>query len=114
MCSACDPHVIRFQKGRMNWLNIKHKLALQVLLLVKKIMNGEVPSYLSDKERYVNDIHNYSTRSKGDIYISAVKSSFCDKSLFHFGFQLYNNLPTALKNIQQTNSFKKMYKIFQK
>jgi hypothetical protein len=92
---------------RMDWLNIKHKLALQVLLLVKKILNGEVPSYLSDEVRYVNDIHNYSTRNKGDIYVSAVKSSFCNKSLFQSGFQLYNNLPTALKNIQQTKSFKK-------
>jgi len=46
---------------RMDWLNIKHKLALQVLVLVKKILNGEVPSYLSDDVRYVNDsFHKFS------------------------------------------------------
>jgi Reverse transcriptase (RNA-dependent DNA polymerase) len=93
--------------SKLDWLNIKDRIKLNMLILVKKIINGEMPAYLTENVQYINNVHNYDTRGKNDLYISPVKSKFCDKSLFQSGFQMYNNIPCEIKSIQRTKMFKK-------
>jgi hypothetical protein len=97
---------------RLNWLNIKQKLALNILVLVKKMINGEVPSYLSNEIHYVRGVHEHNTRTNENLYIPTVKSKMCEKSIMQSGFQLYNDLPTDIKNINETSSFKNMCKLY--
>jgi hypothetical protein len=105
---------IRDMLCRLEWLNVRQKLALDVLVLIKKILNKEVPSYLCDEVQFANHIHNYSTRTATDFYIPAINSVFGKKSLFQDGFRLYNSLPQEIKNIETTKSFKLKCKIHMK
>jgi Reverse transcriptase (RNA-dependent DNA polymerase) len=95
----------------LEWLNVRQKLALDVLVLIKKILNKEVPNYLCEEVQFANNIHNHSTRAATDFYIPAINSVFGKKSLFQDGLRLYNSLPIAIKNIVKTKSFKKECKI---
>jgi hypothetical protein len=99
---------------RLDWLNVRQKLALDVLVLIKKILNMEVPSYLSDEVQFANQLHNHSTRTATDFYIPAINSVFGKKSLFQDGFRLYNSLPLAIKNVAKTKLFKTKCKIHMK
>jgi exonuclease III len=99
---------------RLEWLNVKQKLALDVLVLIKKIYNKEVPSYLSDEVQFANNIHSYGTRTATDFYIPATNSVFGKKSLFRDGLRLYNSLPLDIKNIANTKSFKTKCKLYMK
>jgi hypothetical protein len=92
---------------RLEWLDIKQKIALSIIVLVKKIKNKEVPSYLCEDVQYSNNVHSYKTRKSTDFYIPAINSSFGQKSLFQSGLRLYNTLPNDIKCIENTNMFKK-------
>jgi exonuclease III len=93
--------------NRLGWLNIEQKIALSVLVLVKKIKNKEVPNYLCSEVQYSSDVHNYKTRRSTDFYIPAINSSFGQKSLFRSGLRLYNKLLEDIKCIENTKLFKK-------
>jgi exonuclease III len=99
---------------RLDWLNVRQKLALDVLVLIKKILNKEVPSYLSDDVQFANQLHNHGTRTATDFYIPAINSVFGKKSLFQDGFRLYNSLPLAIKNVEKTKPFKMKCKVHMK
>jgi ribosomal protein S4 len=88
------------------WLNVKQKIELNALVMVKKIINGEVPKYLSNSVQLVSEFHKYETRGRNNIRVSTVNSAFAEKSLFHSGFIHYNNLPVELKAVQKTRVFK--------
>jgi hypothetical protein len=74
---------------------------LNVCVIIKKIVNGELPIYLSEDVQYASNVHNYPTRNRENLYIPNVASELCAKSLSHSGFQLYNNLPTHVKNVSK-------------
>jgi hypothetical protein len=91
----------------LGWLNVKQKLALSIVVLIKKIINKEVPNYLCDEVQYSCNIHEHKTRRSTDFFIPAVNSSFAQKSLFQSGLKLYNSLPSNIKNVPKTEQFKK-------
>jgi Reverse transcriptase (RNA-dependent DNA polymerase)/Endonuclease-reverse transcriptase len=93
----------------LKWLNIEDRIKLNMCVLIKKILNGEMPTYLTENVQYINNVHSHDTRSKNNLYISPVKSSFCDKSLFQSGFQTYNEIPFEIKSIKKTKLFKNAY-----
>jgi hypothetical protein len=93
--------------SQLGWLNIKQKLALSIVVLIKKIINKEVPNYLSDEVQYSSNIHQHKTRKSNDFFIPAINSSFGQKSLFQSGLRLYNSLPSNIKNVLKTDLFKK-------
>jgi Uri superfamily endonuclease len=92
---------------KLDWLSVKQKLNLHVLLLVKKIINCEVPQYLADEVQYVNQIHEHDTRQVNNLFYPSAKSAFGEKSILNTGFQQYNNLPSEIKDIKSTKLFKK-------
>jgi len=108
-----DTH-IEDMLNKIEWLNVKQKLALDVLVLIKKINNKEVPNYLCEEVKFASDIHNYGTRTATDFYIPAIKSAFGKKSLFQDGLRLYNSLPLDIKNIVKTKLFKTKCKVYMK
>jgi exonuclease III len=97
---------VRFMLRKIGWLDMKQKLELNVLVMIKKILTGNLPEYLSQSVQYVSNVHNYNTRSSRNIYVPTASSAFSEKSLNYSGFQLYNNLPECLKNEMNLNKFK--------
>ena len=91
----------------LGWLNVRNKLALSIVVLIKKIINNEVPNYLCEEVQYSNNVHNYKTRKSSDFFIPAITSNFGQKSLFQSGLRLYNSLPNEIKNVQNTKRFRK-------
>jgi hypothetical protein len=85
---------------------VKQKLAVSIVVLIKKIIKKEVPNYLRDEVQYSSNIHNYKTRKSTDFFIPAINSDFGQKSLFQSGLCLYNSLPNDIKNIQNTKRFR--------
>jgi predicted ester cyclase len=96
----------RFMLRKIGWLDVRQKIELNVCVMIKKILSGELPSYLSEDVQFASNIHNYPTRNSENLYIPTVASDFCAKSLSHSGFQFYNTLPTHVKNVSKTNAFK--------
>jgi hypothetical protein len=92
---------------QLDWLNVKQRLALSIVVLIKKMINREVPDYLCDDVQYSRNIHNYKTRKSNNFYLPTINSSFGQKSLFQSGLRLYNSLPENIKCIEKTNLFKK-------
>jgi Reverse transcriptase (RNA-dependent DNA polymerase) len=92
--------------NELGWLNVKQKLAVSIVVLIKKIIKKEVPNYLCDEVQYSSNIHNYKTRKSTDFFIPAINSDFGQKSLFQSGLRLYNSLPNDIKNIQNTKRFR--------
>jgi hypothetical protein len=92
---------------KIDWLDMKQKLELNVLVMVKKIISGNLPEYLSQNVQYVSNVHNYQTRNRGNIYVPTASSAFSEKSLNYSGFQMYNNLPNFLKIEMNINKFKR-------
>jgi hypothetical protein len=96
----------RYMLRKIGWLDIRQKIELNILVMVKKIVNKELPSYLTAEIEYVNEVHNYPTRNRNNLYVKPVSSAFGEKSLYKSGFQLYNNLPNHVKSAIKTNEFK--------
>jgi exonuclease III len=88
-------------------LSIKQKLALQVLLLVHKIVNNKCPQYLCNDIKFNKDIHHYNTRGSEDITLGKQKSKFYQKSMMVSGFKLFNTLPRQTKCITNEIKFKR-------
>jgi ribonucleotide reductase beta subunit family protein with ferritin-like domain len=86
-----------------------------MLVLVKKIINGEIPNYLSKSVKFVSEFHNYETRGRNNIRVSTVTSAFAEKSLFHSGFICFNNFSDGAKSSSKNPSVQsKVRRIFEK
>lgn len=88
-------------------LSIKQKLALQVLLLVHKIVNNKCPQYLCNNIKFNKDNHNYNTRISNNISLGRQNSKFYQKSMMVSGFKLYNTLSRQTKCITDETKFKR-------
>jgi hypothetical protein len=91
--------------NELGWLNVKQKLALSIVILIKKIIKKEVPNYLCDEVQYSSNIHNYKMRKSTDFFIPAINSDFGQKSLFQSGVRLYNSLPNDIKKYTKYQTF---------
>lgn len=88
----------------LGFMNIKQRILLRTLQFVYKMKKGILPTYLSDKIRYVRDVHDHNTRGKDNLYVERHCSSIAGRSLFCRGLKEFNNLPYEIKNF--TGSFK--------
>ena len=51
-------------------------------------------------------VHHYNTRQKDDFHTNAVQSEMGKRAVKYKGSELWNNLPTELKEVQSLRSFK--------
>lgn len=57
-------------------------------------------------------IHLHKTRQRENLHITATSTSLCKNGVFHSGINLYNKLPSKIKEINQLNPFKCAVKAF--
>ena len=63
------------------------------------------------KEYFVKISHNYSTRRNGlDILVPKVSTEKAKKGCYYFGAQVFNNLPSRMKETESLLIFKTIIK----
>ena len=97
---------VKLMLSTLNWLSVEQSIKKANLVLVYKIINGKVPTYLQMLKKR-RDIHNYNIRSKNNYDIELVKKSFLQGSLFHEGLRLFNAMPNDIKEAPNVNVFVK-------
>lgn len=88
-------------------LSVKQRVMYNTYLLIFKMKNNLVPSYLCSKIIYNSDVHNYNTRKKNDLFYGSHKTEMKNKSIFQSGFSMFNKLPDPIKSDTNIVSFKK-------
>ena len=82
----------------LKWMNIKKSLQFSTLMFVRKMKKGNAPKYLCEQTKHVGKSQPYTLRNADDFRILRVKSTQTQIMLFYKGLQLYNLLPTNIKN----------------
>ena len=54
----------------------------------------------------INDIHAYFTRNNRNFYIDIFHRNYMDRSVFYKGLEMFNQLPTTLKDCKMLNEFR--------
>lgn len=83
--------------NRLNWLSIKQKIVLDVVMFIQKIRMGNMPMYFHNLIRYVGDVQPYNLRSNSNIRLPNYRSSITQNSIVFKGFQIFNSLPEGTK-----------------
>ena len=79
--------------------------------LIYKCIHGKVPNYLCDNIIMACDVHKYGTRQAEsmNLYIPNAKNKIIRDSLFFQGANLWNSLPSFVKESPSIESFKRNY-----
>lgn len=94
----------------LNFMNVKQRIIFKTLDFVYKLKNKTTAPYLSNKVKYVNNVHSHNTRQKNDFFIDTAKTSLLNKTILYKGLNMFNTLPTEIKNCETYSKFKKMLK----
>ena len=90
----------------LGWLPIKEHLLYRDTLLMFKCINGQAPSYLCDKFKQRNQIHNRNTRGNEELDIPKFRTSTGQRTFKYRGTKLWNELNKETKLINNLASFK--------
>lgn len=99
---SLEPTINLYQpRGYLDLKNI-YKLKISVLIqsINFQIKNSDIKLLKSIS------IHQHETRQCNDFQIAKIKSNFGKRSILHEGINIYNKLPTFLKNIREIKKFK--------
>lgn len=102
-CERSTPIANMLQSLR--WLSVVQRLKYNALIMVFKIKQNLYPAYLQHNVEYITN-ERYQLRNDGDFRLPLYRRAHTQNNLFYKGLQLYNNLPTQVKNLQNLNSFK--------
>jgi hypothetical protein len=98
----------------LHWLPIKLRVQFKIILTVHKCLLGNAPAYLSDKLKVKGSVRTL--RLTTDTTTLEVpftrRKTFADRSFSVSGPELWNELPTDMRNIQSTPVFKKALKTY--
>ena len=70
-----------------------------------KIMNGSVPSYLSDLFIRRSNTHSCNTRNRHDLNIPKCRTSLAQRSFRYRAVKLWNAIPSRLKTHKHIEHF---------
>lgn len=88
----------------LKWMNVKQRIMYRTLIVVFQIKHNLLPSYLSEKLKYVGDTHHHDVRNAMDFRLQ----TDARKSLFFMGLKMFNKLPQAIKTESQIKVFKRL------
>ena len=90
----------------LNWMNLENRRSMHVCILVFKCINMMVPEYLCGYFNQNQNIHNYNTRRKTDLYLPRVKLELGKRTFRYHGAWQFNHLPAEIKMLNTLNAFK--------
>ena len=76
----------------------------------KSFSNNQLPISLKDILGLMKEVHNHNTRSNKKLHKPCVKTNLRKLSISFKGVDIYNSLPSDLKNIQCKSTFKRKLK----
>lgn len=81
----------------MNRLSVNQMIIFRTLIFIRKIINGHVPKYLTEKIKFNRDTHSRLLRNSNEIELVRAIKECNPNSLFFGGIQLYNSLANEIK-----------------
>ena len=98
----------------MNILPVPLMHELQLLVFIHKYFHhvNTLPEVFHSYLVETNDVHNYNTRTKRNLYMSCINSRFGQKCIRSRGGKLWNSLPENLKQYYSVEVFKRKVKTF--
>lgn len=96
-------HMLRTLK----WMSVSQRIKMNVLIMVFKIKHKIMPSYLTDRLTYVEDVQHYYLRNIWDFRLNFFNKSKTQNMLMYNGLKLFNNLPVNLKMEKNFLKYKK-------
>jgi len=91
----------------LKFMSIKERIEYNVCLLIYKIVKEMCPKYLSRDVEMVQTRSNRDTRKGKNLCIARCRTREEQKMLLHDGFQMYNDLPSEVKDVQTLKGFKR-------
>ena len=94
--------------AKLHWLKIQESIVYKVATIMFKCINNIAPAYLSELV-ISQPPHSRGLRSsnKGTLYTTRSRTEFVHRGSFKsMGQQIWNNLPTNIKNSQNIDTFK--------
>ena len=90
------------------WETLKQRREKRKLLIMFKIMNKEVPSYLSDDiAEEVESRNNYNTRFKENITHFRARTTMFSNSFFPSTIRIWNQIPLHVRRAEHISFFEK-------
>ena len=97
----------------LNWLAFPVRCKYFIGLLIFKAINNLTPSYISDLITFSSN-NTYVLRSvaKRDISHNKPNTNYLKKTFSYSGMEIWNRIPTEIRNSQNINTFKGKFKSF--
>ena len=81
-----------------------------VAIFMYKHIKSDIPTLFSSFYQKNNSIHGHNTRTSDDLYVPMVKTNVRKFSIRIKGAQVWNSIPTAIRNCKSLFVFKKVLK----
>jgi len=99
----------------LHWLPVAERIQYKLFLLVQKLLLGHTPEYISDLLTSVANIPDRSTlraSSCGNLVVPRTRRRIGDRAFSVAAPRAWNRLPTKLKLLRSTDSFRRDLKTF--
>lgn len=94
----------------LDLMNVKQIIFFRTLIFIYKIINNQVPEYLSCNIHYNHENQSRELRSSNNLKLANATKSCSQNSIFYKGIKLYNSLPMTIKQAETLNLFQKLLK----
>ena len=95
----------------LNWLAFPVRCKYFIGLLIFKAINNLTPSSISDLITFSTN-NTYVLRSIRDISHNKPNTNYLKKTFSYSGMEMWNRIPTEIRNSQNINTFKGKFKSF--
>jgi len=94
----------------LQFMSVRQRLYYNVCIFVFKMIKGMLPEQLNNKLVLVGNTIERQMRQTNNIVIQFRRTKSAQKSLFYEGIQMYNAMPSELKQCDRLTTFKRMLK----
>ena len=97
--------------AQLNWCKLETRRLFHKVILMYKCQNNEVEGVNTNLMRHLQT-HNYNTRRKSNIRLPKPKTEQLKRTVSYSAAQIWNSLPTDVRQCKSLSSFKLSVKHF--